>query len=59
MDNLILAGMLEGEEVDRRLKKATTSVSGTAVMKDGKAISSRAGNVKRLFGLDKLDKLRD
>lgn len=49
VENLMLAGMLEGEEVEERLKKATTSVSGTAIVKNGKIFSSKADNVKRVF----------
>ena len=56
VNTLCLAGMLEGEEVKERLKGATTSVSGRAVVKDGKVISSRATEVKKLFGSDKPDR---
>lgn len=56
VDNLMLAGMLEGEEVERRLKKASTSISGTAVLKDEKVVASKVENIKRLFSLKKSDK---
>ena len=48
VDALCLAGMLEGEEVERRLKKATTRISGIAVVKDGKVVSSKTKGVKKI-----------
>lgn len=56
VDKLALAGMLEGEEVDRRLKKATTTLSGTAVVEHGKVLSSKVKNAKRTFEKSKSDK---
>lgn len=55
VDQLALAGMLEGEEVDRRLKKATTTLSGTAVMEQKKVISSKIESIKRTFRTDESD----
>ena len=49
VNTLCLAGMLEGEEVKKRLKGATTSVSGTAVVRNGKVISSKVTKVKKSF----------
>lgn len=49
VDSLTLAGMLEGEEVDEKLKKATTSLSGTAVVENGKVVSGMIGSKKRTF----------
>lgn len=51
VNTLCLAGMLEGEEVKERLKGATTSVSGTAVVQNGKIISSKVTGVRKTFGL--------
>ena len=55
VDQLALAGMLEGEEVDQRLKKATTTLSGTAVMEQEKVISSKIESIKRTFRTDESD----
>ena len=50
INQLMLTGMLEDEEVERRLKSAMTTLSGTAVVKEGKICSSETECIKRFFG---------
>ena len=51
VNTLCLAGMLEGDEVKERLKGATTSISGTAVVQNGKVLSSKITGIKKMFGI--------
>ena len=44
-----LAGMLEGDEVKERLKGATTSIYGTAIVQNGKVLSSKVTGVRKSF----------
>ena len=50
VDTLCLAGMLEGEEVVKKLKCAATTISGTAVIRQGNLIERYTKNIKRIFG---------
>ena len=49
VENLMLAGMLEGEEVEGKLVRATTTMCGQVTIKNGKIVSSKRTNVKRFF----------
>lgn len=49
VDNLMLAGMLEGEEVEEKLKKATTGVHMELKVKDDKVISSVVKGFSKKF----------
>ena len=49
VDNLCLAGMLEGDEVEKRLRGATTTLSGVTVMENGRPVSSKVESVRRSF----------
>lgn len=47
VDTLCLAGMLVGEEIKRRQKYVTTTISGTAFVKNGKIVSGNISHTKR------------
>lgn len=51
VDTLCLAGVLEGREVQQRLKRTTTTINGTAVVKDGNILSKRIQSIKRTFNI--------
>ena len=51
VDNLCLAGMLEGDEVEKRLRGATTTLSGVTVMENGRPVSSKVESVRRSLNL--------
>lgn len=55
VDNLMLAGMLEGEEVERRLKKAMTSMHMEVKVKDDKVISSVVKGFSKTFSSVRTD----